>query len=124
MEGAHKFFAEKFAIWIGSSTDKIAYQEQENRKFRIEEAIMAMNGQVYPVRLDPRVNEANRKVSHQIDFLRCYTIWSLFSMFLLFAFIGWTVCCFFTQKIKRIPTLVMSESLVLAMFVIECKDRK
>ena len=89
LEGSRKFFAEKFAIWIGSSTDKIAYQEQENRKFRIEEAIMAMNGEVYPVRLDPRVNEANRKVSHQIDFLRCYTIWSLFSMFLLFAFIGW-----------------------------------
>ena len=89
LEGKRKFFAEKFAIWIGSSEKKAAYQEQENRRFRLEEAVQAMHGEVYPVRLDPRVNEANRKVSHQINFLRCYTIWSLFSMFLLFAFIGW-----------------------------------
>ena len=89
LQGAQKFFGEKFGIWIGRSEDKVIYQEQENRRFRLEEAGHALRGEVYPVRLDPRVNDTNRKVSHQINFLRCYTIWSLFSMFLLFAFIGW-----------------------------------
>ena len=65
------------------------YQEQENNRYRLSEDLQALDGKVYPVQLDPRNGPDNRKVSHQINFLRCYTIWSLFSMFLLFAFIGW-----------------------------------
>ena len=89
LDGKRKFFAEKFAVWIGRSEQKETYQRQENRRFRLQEDLQAMRGEVYPIRLDPRTGDSNRRVSHQISFLRCYTIWSLFSMFLLFAFIGW-----------------------------------
>ena len=89
LTGTRKFFAEKFAIWIGSSDDKIKYQEQENDKYRLQEELMALDGLVYPMLLDPRYRPDNRKVIHQINFLRCYTIWSLLTMFFLFAFIGW-----------------------------------
>ena len=89
LAGKQKFFAEKLAIWIGSSENKVRYQEQENNRYRLSEDLQALDGKVYPVQLDPRNGPDNRKVSHQINFLRCYTIWSLFSMFLLFAFIGW-----------------------------------
>lgn len=84
-----KFFAEKLAIWVGTSEDKVRYQETENGSFRLSEAASAMRGEIYPMRLDPRNDESNRKVSYHINFLRCYTIWNLMLMFLLFAFIGW-----------------------------------
>lgn len=89
LTGRQKFFAEKLAIWLGSITDKATYQEFENREYRLEEDLQAMMGEVYPTRLDPRASEDNRKINHQINFLRCYTIWNLMFMFLLFAFIGW-----------------------------------
>ena len=89
LTGARKFFAEKLAIWIGSSEDKKNYQEHENREYRLREDLMALHGEAYPSRLDPRDSEDNRKIGYQINFLRCYTIWNLMFMFLLFAFIGW-----------------------------------
>ena len=89
LTGARKFFAEKLAIWVGSSENKKTYQRQENREYRMQEDWAAMHGEAYPGRLDPRNSEDNRKIGHQINFLRCYTIWNLIVMFLLFAFIGW-----------------------------------
>ena len=89
LTGKRKFFAEKLAIWIGPTTDKVAYQEFENYSYRLREDLEAMAGEVYPIRLDPRTSEDNRRLSHQINFLRCYTIWNLLFMFLLFACIGW-----------------------------------
>ena len=89
LSGKQQFFAEKLGVWLGRSTDKVAYQEQENRKYRMAEGLDAAAGLVYPVRLDPRIGPDNRKISYQINFLRCYTIWNLMAMFLLFSFIGW-----------------------------------
>ncbi len=89
LTGKRRFFAEKLAIWIGATTDKVAYQEFENYSYRLREDLQALAGEVYPTRLDPRDSDDNRKLSHQINFLRCYTIWNLLFMFLLFAFIGW-----------------------------------
>lgn len=89
LTGRRKFFAEWLAIWFGSSEEKAQYQQIENRSYRLTESMQALAGEVYPVRLDPRVNETNRRVSHQISFLRCYTIWNLLFMFILFCFIGW-----------------------------------
>ena len=89
LTGKQKFFAEKLAIWLGSIPNKVKYQEFENQEYRLEQDLLAMAGEVYPTRLDPRASEDNRKLNHQINFLRCYTIWNLLFMFLLFAFIGW-----------------------------------
>ena len=45
LTGARKFFAEKLAIWVGSSENKKTYQRQENREYRMQEDWAAMHGE-------------------------------------------------------------------------------
>lgn len=89
LTGVRKFFAENFALWIGSIKDKVAYQNIQNIKQNIQADQQVLNHKAYPVRLSPLYKPTEKKFSFSIQYMRCYTVWSLVLFFFLFSFIGW-----------------------------------
>lgn len=89
LKGIRKFFAENFALWIGSSKEKKEYQNIQNLKHTIEADELALNHTTYPMRLSPLYKPSYKKSGFSIQYIRCYTIWSLILFFFLFSFVGW-----------------------------------
>ncbi len=89
LTGIQKFFAENFSIWIGTIASKNDYQAIQNTKYRISADHDALEKKTYPVRLNPLYKPSLKKSPFNIQFIRCYTIWSLILFFFLFSFIGW-----------------------------------
>ena len=89
LTGYRRFFAENLAVWLGGLKSKEEYQKVENRKFQLSGDMDAAYGRAYPDRLNPRLREYPMLKRLHTDFLRCYTLWNLFLMFFIFAFIGW-----------------------------------
>lgn len=90
LTGARKFFAENFALWIGSIRGKRAYQDIQNIKHSIAADKMALEKKSYPMRLSTLIKPSEKKIFSPIQYIRCYTIWTLILFFFLFSFIGWT----------------------------------
>ena len=90
LTGYRKVLADWFGIWWGSLADKKKYDELEGRKYAIVHYRMCMDGKAYPQWLNPlwRRKEIS-KVGH-VSFLRNYSIWTLFLLFISFSFIGWS----------------------------------
>lgn len=89
LTGAKKFFVENFGIWFGSTGKKRRYQAILNLKYRIARDTEALQQEAYPIRLNPLYKPAVHKKGLTIQFLRCYTVWSLVLFFFLFSFVGW-----------------------------------
>lgn len=89
LTGIKKFFVTNFGIWFGASTKKREYQDILNRKYRIARDQEALVQKAYPIRLNPLYTPKVQKKGLTVQFLRCYTIWSLILFFFLFSFIGW-----------------------------------
>lgn len=89
LTGAKKFFAENFALWIGTIKNKVAYQNIQNIKHNIEADKQVLDHKAYPTRLSPLYKPSEKKFTFAIQYIRCYTIWSLILFFFLFSFIGW-----------------------------------
>ena len=88
LSGWRKKCAEWLGIWFGSAAEKKTYDEQENRSFSIEGYKDCMEGKAYPQWLNPlwRKEKAGLKT---FSFLRSYSVWTLFLLFIAFAFTGW-----------------------------------
>lgn len=89
LTGIKKFFVENFGIWFGTIAKKREYQDILNRKYRITRDQEALQQEAYPIRLNPLYTPKVQKKGLTIQFLRCYTIWSLILFFFLFSLIGW-----------------------------------
>ena len=89
LKGAKKFCAEYMGLWLGSVESKRVYQTHENERNRIKAGLAAVNGLVYPQRLDPLDYQARKGFSFKFAYLRCYTVWVMVFMFIFFAFLGW-----------------------------------
>lgn len=84
-----KFFAKNFGLWIGNSKDKKAYDEVDNRRQQIISDRAAVNGEMYPQRLNPLWHEESFRVIRSARSIRTYTIWSVIMIFFVFSFVGW-----------------------------------
>ena len=89
LKGAKKFCAEYMGLWLGSVESKRIYQAHENERNRIWAGLAAVDGLIYPQRLDPLDYQARKGFSFKFSYLRCYTIWVMIFMFIFFAFLGW-----------------------------------
>ena len=82
--------AEWFGIWLGSLSEKKRYDDQEGRKYEIERYKLSMEGNAYPQWLNPLWRRKELQKHGSFSFLRSYTIWTLFLLFLVFSFAGWS----------------------------------
>ena len=91
LSGRRKVIADWFGIWTGILEEKKAYYEQEERSFSIRWLRLSMEGSAYPLWLNS-LWKKQKEIKRQgnFSFLRNYTIWTLFLLFISFAFAGWT----------------------------------
>ena len=91
LTGIRKVIADWFGIWIGSAEEKKAYDDQEGRRHAVRWLRFSMEGSAYPLWLNP-LWEKKREIAKRghFSFLRNYTVWTLFLLFISFAFAGWT----------------------------------
>ena len=86
---ARAFIAKNFGLWVGSTEEKRAYDEVDNRRQQIREDRAVIKGRIYPQRLNPRWQDKQNRIVRNIHFLRTYTIWSVILIFFVFSVIGW-----------------------------------
>ena len=84
------FFAENFSLWLGSSAEKQRYDEVDSVRKQIEEDIKVINGEIYPLRLNPLWKNTSVDVVRSVRYLRTYTILSIVMIFFIFSFVGWS----------------------------------
>ena len=84
-----KFIADWFGAWVGTVKGKRAYDVQEDRLAALEHDKLCMEGKAYPEWLDPHRTVKKTEHQGQFSFIRSYTIWTLFLLFITFCFAGW-----------------------------------
>ncbi len=90
LTGIKKFAADWFGVWLGTLEEKKRYDSQEGRKYSITGYRMCMNGTAYPNWLNSLWRKKEISKQSQFSFLRNYSIWTLFLLFIGLSFIGWT----------------------------------
>ena len=99
LKGVRKKAAEWLAIWIGTLDEKKRYDDQEGKLASLEAYKLCMGGKAYPHWLDPlRQNKELRKPG-TFSYMRHYSVYTLFLLFIVFSFIGfsWEVGLHFVQ---------------------------
>ena len=82
--------ADWFGIWFGSVRLKKAYDEQEGRTFAISRYKLCMEGKAYPQWLNPLWRKKEMEKKSDFHYLRNYSVWTLFLLFITFSFVGWS----------------------------------
>ena len=85
-----RFVAQWFGVWIGSYDKKKQYDDQEGRREAIRRCRQSMLGEAYPQWLNPLWTKKEIRKTGHFSSLRNYTVWSLFLLFIIFCFIGWS----------------------------------
>ena len=89
LKGYRKVLAERFGIWWGSLEEKKNFEEMQSRGYAIENYRLSMDGKAYPQWLNPLWQKKEIGVQAEFSFMRYYSVWSLFLMFIGFSVIGW-----------------------------------
>ena len=87
--GARGFFANTFCVWFGNVDQKKTYEDVKTHEAQIAEERSALEGVVYPLRLNPMWDAESSKRDRSFNYLRSYTIWSLILIFFVFSVFGW-----------------------------------
>ncbi len=90
LKGVQKLMVEGPGIWIGSIDKKRTYDEQEGRKQAIRRNKAEMTGEIYPRLLCPFFYEKKNTIPKTVSYLKSYTLWDLFLIFISISFIGWS----------------------------------
>lgn len=90
LTGWRKVIADWFGIWIGSLAAKRAYDAQEGRAFALQHCRLSMEGKAYPLWLNPLWRHRKIEKPGYFFYLRHYTVWTLFLLFIAFSFAGWS----------------------------------
>ena len=90
LSGRKKKLADWLGLWLGSREEKKAYDAQEGRLFAIERYKKCMNQESYPQWLNPLWKRKELEKNSDFTYLRSYTVWTLFLLFLAFSFAGWS----------------------------------
>ena len=87
--GWKRKIADWFGIWLGTLEEKKAYDNQEGRTFAIRRLKRSMSGEAYPEWLNPLWQKREVEKTGNFSFLRNYSVWTLFLLFITFCFVGW-----------------------------------
>ncbi len=90
LTGACRRSVRWFGVWLGNPEKKKRYDDQEGRKFAAESYRYVMDGKAYPNWLNPRWRRKTMAKLPPFSYLRTYSIMSLFLLYILFSFIGWS----------------------------------
>ena len=90
LKGWRKFLADWFGVWFGSLDSKKKYDDLEGRRYSIECLEASMKGEAYPHWLNPLWPKKTIEKQGNFFFMRCYSLWVIFLLFIFFSFVGWT----------------------------------
>ncbi len=89
LKGMRRFLAEAFGLTIGQKEEIQALEEEQSHRFLLEYEKKALEGRIYPTRLHPIPEKRKRKWVMSLNYLRCYSLWSVVLMFFALSFVGW-----------------------------------
>ena len=87
--GISRFLAEAFGVSIGQKEAMQALEKEQGRRFLLEYDKKALEGKIYPTRLHPIPEKHKRKWVVSLNYLRCYSAWSVVLIFFAMSFVGW-----------------------------------
>lgn len=90
LTGPFRIAAQWFGIWLDRYEKKKAFDDQEGRRAAIVRCRESMLGEAYPQWLNPLWKKKKIRKTGHFSPLRHYTVWSLFLLFIVFCFIGWS----------------------------------
>ena len=90
LTGIQKLMADGPGIWVGSIENKRAFERQEGYKHSLQRYKDEMVGLIYPELLSPLYHEKKEIAVKNVSYLKSYTLWDLFLIFIVISFIGWS----------------------------------
>ncbi len=90
LKGVKKIAADWLGVWLDTLDRKKKYDDLEGRRFAIRQYQSCMNGTSYPQRLNPLWNKKEIAKQGNFSFFRHYSICTIFLLFILFSFVGWS----------------------------------
>ena len=88
-QGIKKVLAEFFGISLSDTKEREKIEQEERKAQRLEIFKNVIHGKEYPMRLFTIPEKHQRQKLDTINYMRRYSIWSLITMFFIFAVIGW-----------------------------------
>ena len=106
--GISRFLAEAFGVSIGQNEAMQALEKEQGRRFLLEYDKKALEGKIYPTRLHPIPEKHKRKWVVSLNYLRCYSVWSVVLMFFALSFamvinLPFTVACVTICRMVMVP---------------------
>lgn len=89
LTGWRGFLARNFGVLLFRREQEKQYEHEQAEQIKIRELTAAVRGETYPTRLYPIPEERKRRLVESLNYMRCYTVWSLIIIYLGLAFFGW-----------------------------------
>ncbi|MDE6957371.1 MAG: DUF975 family protein [Lachnospiraceae bacterium] len=100
LQGIPGFLADMFSISVMGLEKEREFEAYQIRQIRYKMIEETLEKKTYPNKLSPTPEERKRKKVEHMRYARCYSIWSLTTLFFAFSFVGWLweVCLALVQE--------------------------
>ena len=89
LTGWRAFLARNFGVLLFAREKEKQYECRQAAWVRFQELMADADGRAYPVRLSPVPEDSRRRLVDSLNYMRCYSIWSLIVIYLGLAVFGW-----------------------------------
>ena len=89
LTGWRAFFARNFGVLFFARAKEKQYESRQAAWIRFQELMDDADGSAYPVRLSPVPEDSRRRLVDSLNYMRCYSMWSLIVIYLGLAIFGW-----------------------------------
>lgn len=91
MRGIHRFMIKNLGIVFFGDKKEREFEKKQAEMLQGAELREAYEGKIYPARLGPlsEKNKNTRQWLSQINYMRCYSVWSVIMVFFIMSFGGW-----------------------------------
>lgn len=89
LTGWRAFLARNFGVLLFAREKEKQYECRQAAWVRFQELMDDADGRAYPVRLSPVPEDSRRRLVDSLNYMRCYSIWSLIVIYLGLAVFGW-----------------------------------
>ena len=91
MRGIHRFMIKNLGIVFFGDKKEREFEKKQAEMLQGSELREAYEGKIYPTRLGPlsEKNKNTRQWLSQINYMRCYSVWSVIMIFFIMSFGGW-----------------------------------
>ena len=91
MRGIHRFMIKNLGIVFFGDKKEREFEKKQAEMLQGTELREAYEGKIYPARLGPLSvkNKNTRQWLSQINYMRCYSVWSVIMVFFIMSFGGW-----------------------------------